>query len=124
MREAQKTRRSPSQAASPTKTDALEVNEFSEVHADMCQALADAKRIRILYAIDEQPRHVTALARDLGLPQPTVSRHLRVLRQRCLVRGERDGSAVVYHLADPRVIEALDTMQAVTLDAVDRLPEH
>jgi DNA-binding transcriptional ArsR family regulator len=97
-----------------------ELTEFSFAQAMMCRALADAKRIRILYAIDEQPRHVTALARDLGLPQPTVSRHLRVLRQRCLVRSERDGSSVIYHLADPRVIEVLDAVQDVTVDALSR----
>jgi ArsR family transcriptional regulator len=49
------------------------------------------------------------------VPQPTVSRHLKVLRERRLVRSERDGGSVRYSLADERVIEALDIMRAVLL---------
>ena len=38
------------------------------------------------------------------MPQPTVSRHLKVLRERRLVTPERDGADVRYSLADDRVI--------------------
>jgi DNA-binding transcriptional ArsR family regulator len=40
------------------------------------QALADPKRIQILYALDGHLRHVSGLGEDLNIPQPTVSRHL------------------------------------------------
>jgi ArsR family transcriptional regulator len=92
-------------------------------HASICQALADPKRIMMLYALSEQPRHVTALADYLGLPQPTVSRHLRVLREQSLVLTRRDGPAVIYRLADRRIIGVLDTMQQVMLDALERRSE-
>jgi ArsR family transcriptional regulator len=92
-------------------------------HARICQALADPKRILMLYALSEQPRHVTALADYLGLPQPTVSRHLRVLREQSLVLTQRDGPTVIYRLADRRIIGVLDTMQQVMLDALERRSE-
>lgn len=94
--------------------------ELNLLHAHICQALGDPKRIQILYALYEQPRHVTALAEALDTPQPTISRHLRVLRQRALVLSERDGPAVVYRLADQRMIEVLDTMRQVLRDALAR----
>ena len=96
------------------------ISELDLLHANICQALGDPKRILILYALHEKPRHVTALADDLGMPQPTVSRHLRVLRQRSLVTTERDGPAVVYQLADPRMIEILNVMRQVLRDALAR----
>ena len=96
------------------------LDELNLLHANICQALGDPKRILILYALYEQPRHVTALADDLGLPQPTVSRHLRVLRQRALVSTERDGAAVVYRLADDRMITVLNEMRQVMRDALTR----
>lgn len=96
------------------------MHELNLLHANICQALADPKRILILYALDEQPRHVTALAEDLEMPQPTVSRHLRVLREQSLVFTERDGPAVIYRLADRRIIEVLNTMQQVMFDALAR----
>jgi ArsR family transcriptional regulator len=96
------------------------IRELNLLHANICQALGDPKRILILYAINEKPRHVTALAESLGFPQPTVSRHLRILLQRALVRKERNGPAVVYHLADPRIVEILDSMRLVLRDSMSR----
>ena len=96
------------------------INELNLLHSNICQALGDPKRILILYAIDEEPRNVTVLAKALGFPQPTVSRHLRILRQRSLVQSERNGPAVVYRLADKRIIEILDNMRMVLRDSMDR----
>jgi ArsR family transcriptional regulator len=89
--------------------------EVNLLHASICQALADPKRILILYALSEGPKNVTELTETLDVPQPTVSRHLKVLRERQLVTAEREGVSVRYSLADERVIEALDTMRAVLL---------
>lgn len=96
------------------------IDELNLLHANICQALGDPKRIQILYALHDQPRHVTALADELGMPQPTASRHLRVLRERALVITERDGAAVVYRLADPRMIDVLDVMRQVLRSALAR----
>ena len=92
--------------------------ELRLLHSHICQALGDPKRIQILYALHAQPRHVTALAEELAMPQPTVSRHLRVLRQRALVSTERDGAAVIYSLADQRIIDVLNTMRHVLRDVL------
>ena len=96
------------------------IKELNLLHANICQALGDPKRILILYAIHDEPRHVTALAESLGFPQPTVSRHLRILRQRALVRKERIGPAVVYHVTDERIVEILDSMRQVLRDSLSR----
>jgi ArsR family transcriptional regulator len=79
----------------------------------MCEGLADPTRILLLYALAESPRNVGELAEMLHTPQPTVSRHLKVLREREMVRAERTGPAVRYSLTDPRIIEALDILRAV-----------
>lgn len=96
------------------------LEELTILQAGICQALSDPKRISILYALDERPRHVNDLAVDLGLPQPTVSRHLRVLRQQSLVLTERAGTWTTYRLVDHRIIQVLDTMQQVMFDALKR----
>lgn len=96
------------------------MEELNLLHSHICQAVGDPKRLMILYALREQPRHVTALADDLGMPQPTVSRHLRVLRQRSLVVTERDGTAVLYRLADDQIISILDAMRLLLRNALAR----
>jgi DNA-binding transcriptional ArsR family regulator len=94
--------------------------EVSLLHAHICQALADPKRILILYALSEGAKYVNELAEMLHVPQPTVSRHLKTLRERGLVNAERDGTSVRYSLADPRVIDALDTLRSVLLGVLAR----
>jgi ArsR family transcriptional regulator len=92
--------------------------EVNLLHAHVCQALADPKRILILYALAESPKYVSELADKLDIPQPTISRHLKVLRERSLVTTEREGAAVYYSLTDARVIEALDLLRAVLSDTL------
>jgi DNA-binding transcriptional ArsR family regulator len=99
------------------------IEELELLHSHICTALGDPKRLFILYALNEQPRHVTALAEYLEMPQPTVSRHLRVLKQRSLVVAERDGTAVIYRLADPTIIEILDMMRQLLRNALTRQAE-
>ena len=76
--------------------------------------------MQILYTQADRPRNVSALAADLDTPQPTISRHLQILRERRLVTAERDGASVVYQLAEPRVIGVLDTMRQILRDSLAR----
>ena len=87
--------------------------EITALHAGICSALADTSRILILYALHENPRNVSDLAREIGVSQPTASRHLNLLRERGLVSAQRDGQSVIYTLTDARVIQALDLLRAV-----------
>jgi len=90
--------------------------EVVRLHADFCSALADARRLLILYALDEGPKNVSQLTKVLEVSQPTVSRHLKMLRERGLVTAQREGNAVIYRLADHRLIQALDLLRAVMRD--------
>lgn len=74
--------------------------------AEVMQGLASPARVRILARLLDSPCSVGDLAEDLGLGQPTVSNHLRLLRHLDLVTGRRDGRNVVYELHDAHV-EAL-----------------
>lgn len=97
--------------------------EVDQLHAEICAGLAEPKRILILYELAARPRNVSELAADLELPQPLVSRHLKVLRERSMVIAERDGAAVQYRIADHRLIEALDILRAILRDQLTRRAE-
>jgi ArsR family transcriptional regulator len=92
--------------------------EVNLLHAQICQGLADPKRILLLYALEAGARRVTDLAEVLDMPQPNVSHHLKILRDRSLVSTERRGTAVYYSLADRRVIQALDLLRAMLADTL------
>ncbi len=87
--------------------------EIDMLHKSICQALADPTRILILYRLKEKPLCVNELVDAMQLPQSTISRHLGVLRDKNLVKTERDGSAIYYELAETRIIAVLDVMRGI-----------
>lgn len=78
--------------------------------ADRFRALADPTRLRIITALDTACIPVNAVVEATGLPQPTVSHHLGVLRDSGIVQGDRRGQRVYYCLVDPAVIGIVDAL--------------
>jgi ArsR family transcriptional regulator len=93
--------------------------EITELHADICSALADPRRILMLYAMSENTLNVSDLASQVGISQPAASRHLKVLRERGLVRAVRNRASVEYRLTDDRLIQALDLLRGVLRDRIN-----
>jgi DNA-binding transcriptional ArsR family regulator len=87
--------------------------EIVLLHSRVCYGVADPKRVLMLYALEKGRLCVNELAAEVRLPQPAVSRHLRVLRERGLVRTERHGPTIYYSLGDHRLIKALNLLRAV-----------
>ncbi len=93
-------------------------HEITQLHADICSALADSSRILLLYALSEHPYTVNDLAECVGISQPAASRHLKTLKERGLVRANRQGASVEYSLGDTRLIQALDLLREVLKDRI------
>ena len=85
------------------------------------KALADKTRLRILALLGENEVCVCHIHDSLGLPQPTVSRHLAYLRRAGLVDVRRDGVWMHYQVArslNPNV----QTVVNAAVDAVTKVP--
>ena len=92
--------------------------EVNQLHADICAALADPRRILILYVLSNKNINVSDLANEVGISQPAASRHLKILRERGLVQPLRQGASVEYKLTDHRLIDALDLLRLVLRDRI------
>jgi len=64
---------------------------------DIFKALADEGRLRILRSIDQAELSVAEIVQALEMPQSTVSRHLKPMREAGLVESRRDGTSVYYN---------------------------
>ena len=64
--------------------------------SDAFNAVAEPRRRDILSFLALQERPVNDIVAALGLEQPSVSKHLRVLKQVGLVRVRRDGRNMLY----------------------------
>ena len=82
----------------------------------LLQAVADPSRLRILKCLQDRPCCVCELVQATGMPQPRVSRHLRVLRDAGLVADARDAQWVEYRVAEAD----RDSPEADTLALVSR----
>ena len=65
---------------------------------DLLTAVAEPTRLRILNCLAGAPLFVSELQSLLDAPQPTVSRHLKVLREASLVRDTPIAQFVLYRL--------------------------
>ena len=80
--------------------------------ADVLQAMGQTTRLKILSLLAGGERCVCHLQAALSEPQPTVSRHLMILRRAGLVRAQRSRNRVIYALSDPRITDLLTGVQA------------
>ena len=83
------------------------------------KALADKTRLRILALLGNNEVCVCHLHDSLGLPQPTVSRHLAYLRKSGLVEARRDGVWMHYQVS--RTLSPL--VQGIVGTAVDAVQQ-
>jgi DNA-binding transcriptional ArsR family regulator len=64
--------------------------------SDVFNAVAEPQRRAILEILAGEERSVNDVVHALGVPQPSISKHLRVLREVGLVQSRRDGRQVWY----------------------------
>ena len=67
------------------------VQEMYALHAQLCKAIADPKRLLIIDALRNGERSVGDIADELGFSQPNTSQHLAILRSRNVVTTSRAG---------------------------------
>jgi len=97
----------------PTKVAELDL----EAEAALFKALADPHRLTILATLARVAGEVCVCDFTDGLPlnQPTVSHHLRILREAELVACERRGTWVYYRLAPGAFARLGDALSSVFL---------
>ena len=83
---------------------------------DLLRALAAPVRIAIVLELRGGDRCVHELVDALGVAQPLISQHLRVLKGAGVVRGERHGREVTYQLVD-------EHLSHIVVDAVAHVEE-
>jgi ArsR family transcriptional regulator len=91
--------------------------EDAEALATAFKAVADPGRLRLLSFIAAQPKAeacVCHLVEPLGLSQPTVSHHLRVLTEAGLLTRERRGTWMFYRLVPERLESLRDALAPPT----------
>jgi ArsR family transcriptional regulator len=93
--------------------------------AQAFKAIADPARLRLLSFIASQPSGETCvcyLTKPLGLSQPTVSHHLKVLYAAGLLERERRGTWVYYRIVAQRLAELRNALETSPQDVTHPKP--
>ena len=79
--------------------------EQAELAVEVFRMLSDSTRVRLLWTLIDEELAVNELADRLGKPAPSVSQHLAKLRMARLVTTRRQGTQVLYQVANEHVTQ-------------------
>jgi DNA-binding transcriptional ArsR family regulator len=99
----------------------------SSIAPDVFNATARADRREILDALIAGEKPVGALVADLSLPQPQVSKHLRVLSEAGLVSCRADGRRRLYSVEPERLLPMRDWLakyEQAWNERMDRMDDY
>jgi DNA-binding transcriptional ArsR family regulator len=86
------------------------------IHAELCKALANEHRLAILYDLSQGEKCVSDLAAEIGISVHLMSQHLRVLKERRLVRSRKDGQTVYYSITNPKFIQGCTLIRQALIE--------
>ena len=84
--------------------------EYEERTAEVLKALGHPARLMIARGLLKKQCNVTKIVAGLNLPQPTVSQHLKILKNAGVIKGQRKGVKVCYQVEDPVVKKILSCL--------------
>ncbi len=82
-----------------------------DLQAELCLAMSNPVRLRIVHLLKEGPQRVSGICESLQTNQPTISRHLAILRRSGVLLATRQGTDVVYMVANPKIVEICEMMR-------------
>lgn len=89
-----------------------------DMQAEICAALANPVRMRILDLLSERERNVGDLLADLQVPKANLSQHLTVLKDAGIIRARKEGLYQYVSLAIPRIKDACALVRGVLLEKI------
>jgi DNA-binding transcriptional ArsR family regulator len=104
--------------------DFMALDQDLDQLVSLFRLLSDKTRVNVLLALAKGERNVTSLCAELGLPQPTVSHHLGLLRGNNMISNRRKGKQVFYSLHAGVTLTDESTMEIKSANLVVKISRH
>lgn len=99
---------------------ALANDRIYQQQAELCKVFSNANRLMILEVLTEGDEFtVSEIEETVEIPQPTISQHLKIMRDQDVVDRRKEGVRSYYSIADQRIEEGMETMREVLLDRIE-----
>ncbi len=82
-----------------------------ELQAEICAALSNLTRLEIIFLLREGEKSVSDIALELGISMSNLSQHLKILKEKGLVKYRKEGQHIYYSLANETVRKLCESMR-------------
>jgi len=89
-------------------------------HAEMCKVFSHPLRLQILNTLRDREMSVSDMADRLDVAIGNLSQHLNMMKHRRVLGTRKEGNAVYYRLANPKILDAFDLIREILFDQMQR----
>jgi ArsR family transcriptional regulator len=83
-----------------------------EIYAELFKALAHPIRLKIVCGLMTKDEcNVSLMVEKLGVPQPTVSQHLNILKNAGIITGDKKGTQICYKITDEKTKKIISSLE-------------
>lgn len=83
-----------------------------EIYAELFKALAHPIRLKIVCGLMTKDEcNVSLMVEKLGVPQPTVSQHLNILKNAGIITGYKKGTQICYKITDEKTKKIISSLE-------------
>ena len=80
--------------------------------SETLKALAHPARLKMVAGLLKDECNVAQIQKVLGLPQSTISQHLRILKNADIIKGRKKGTKICYRVIDVRVRKIVEIIRS------------
>jgi len=89
------------------------MNKYEKT-SEVLKAMGHPVRLQIINGIIKNECSVSKIQEKLGLPQSTISQHLKILKNSKIIKGRREATRVCYKVVNKSVIEIINIIDKKT----------
>ena len=79
--------------------------------SETLKALSHPARLKMVAGLLKDECNVAQIQKVLGLPQSTISQHLRILKNADIIKGRKEGTKICYRVIDVRVRKIVEIIK-------------
>jgi DNA-binding transcriptional ArsR family regulator len=79
--------------------------------SETLKAMAHPARLKMVVGLLKDECNVAQIQKVLGLPQSTISQHLKILKNAGIIKGRREGTKTCYRVVDARVRKIVEIIK-------------
>lgn len=96
------------------------MDDIYKLHADICKALANPKRLEIINILCDKEITASQLLEKISISKTNLSQHMSILIEKGVAESHREGKNVFYKLSDKKIIKACNLIREILINRLKK----